>query len=65
MESLTSEEIRQAVQQALAEDVGTGDVTTLATVPEFAAEELDFEPHDTIPAPPWLEDEIAPPQKTL
>ena len=34
--SLTSEEIRRAVQLALAEDVGSGDVTTLATVPENA-----------------------------
>lgn len=34
---------------------------TLATLPEGE----DFEPHDTIPAPPWLdlEDEIAPTQK--
>lgn len=30
---------------------------TLATLPSFEAEELlDFEPHDTIPAPPWLEE---------
>jgi nicotinate-nucleotide pyrophosphorylase (carboxylating) len=36
MGSLTSEEIRHAVQLALAEDVGSGDVTTLATVPEAA-----------------------------
>lgn len=36
MESLTAEEIRHAVLQALAEDVGSGDVTTLATVPETA-----------------------------
>ncbi len=35
---------------------------TLATLPEV--EEVDFEPHDTIPAPPWLDDEIAPPAKT-
>ena len=36
---------------------------TLATLPE--GEAFDFEPHDTIPAPPWLdlEDEIAPTQK--
>jgi nicotinate-nucleotide pyrophosphorylase (carboxylating) len=31
---LTAEEIRQAVQAALAEDIGDGDVTTLATVPK-------------------------------
>jgi nicotinate-nucleotide pyrophosphorylase (carboxylating) len=36
MGSLTSEEIRRAVQLALAEDIGSGDVTTLATVPEDA-----------------------------
>jgi nicotinate-nucleotide pyrophosphorylase (carboxylating) len=31
---LSAKEIRQAVQAALAEDIGSGDVTTLATVPE-------------------------------
>ena len=36
MEPLREEEIRQAVRAALAEDVGSGDVTTLATVPEDA-----------------------------
>lgn len=34
MEPLSIEEIRQVVKSALAEDVGSGDVTTLATVPE-------------------------------
>jgi nicotinate-nucleotide pyrophosphorylase (carboxylating) len=33
---LSSEEIRQAVQAALQEDIGAGDVTTLAVVPEDA-----------------------------
>jgi nicotinate-nucleotide pyrophosphorylase (carboxylating) len=33
MEALSSEEIRRAVQLALEEDIGSGDVTTLATVP--------------------------------
>lgn len=33
----------------------------LATLPEGQAP--DFEPHDTIPAPTWLDDEIAPTQK--
>jgi nicotinate-nucleotide pyrophosphorylase (carboxylating) len=33
---LSTAEIRQAVQAALAEDIGSGDVTTLATVPETA-----------------------------
>ncbi|PYK97649.1 MAG: carboxylating nicotinate-nucleotide diphosphorylase [Verrucomicrobia bacterium] len=36
MESLSDEEIRHAVQLALAEDVGAGDITTLATVPPNA-----------------------------
>ena len=34
--ALSKEEIRRAVQLALAEDLGTGDVTTLATVPVIA-----------------------------
>jgi nicotinate-nucleotide pyrophosphorylase (carboxylating) len=33
---LTATEIRRAVRSALAEDLGTGDVTTLATVPKSA-----------------------------
>ncbi len=33
MEPLRADEIRVAVKSALAEDVGTGDVTTLATIP--------------------------------
>ena len=36
MESLSPEEIRRAVQAALAEDIGSGDATTLAVVPEHA-----------------------------
>lgn len=36
MEPLSRDEILKAVRAALAEDVGTGDVTTLATVPEEA-----------------------------
>lgn len=36
MEPLSKDEILKAVRAALAEDVGTGDVTTLATVPEHA-----------------------------
>jgi nicotinate-nucleotide pyrophosphorylase (carboxylating) len=36
MEGLTAEEIREAVRAALAEDIGSGDATTLATVPETA-----------------------------
>jgi nicotinate-nucleotide pyrophosphorylase (carboxylating) len=36
MSSLTKAEIQRAVRLALAEDVGEGDVTTLATVPEAA-----------------------------
>ena len=34
---LSASEIRQAVQNALTEDIGSGDVTTLATVPATAA----------------------------
>jgi nicotinate-nucleotide pyrophosphorylase (carboxylating) len=36
VEPLTTDEIRASVRAALAEDVGSGDVTTLATVPESA-----------------------------
>ena len=36
---------------------------TLATLPEIE-DEFDFEPHDTIPAPPWLEDDLSPSHKT-
>jgi len=36
---------------------------TLATLPEIE-DEFDFEPHDTIPAPTWLEDEMSPTHKT-
>ena len=36
MEPLSAEEIRSAVAAALAEDIGSGDATTLATVPESA-----------------------------
>ena len=36
MEPISRDEIERAVRAALAEDVGSGDVTTLATVPESA-----------------------------
>ena len=36
MDSLTNEEVRSAVKAAVAEDLGNGDATTLATVPEGA-----------------------------
>lgn len=36
MEAWTADELRQAVRTALAEDLGSGDATTLATVPETA-----------------------------
>jgi len=39
MEPLSPQEIRSAVRAALAEDVGSGDVTTLAVVPEQAMAE--------------------------
>lgn len=31
------------------------------TLPDLDEGEVDFEAHDTIPAPPWLEDEISTP----
>src|SRR5690349_11490815 len=34
MGPLSTEEIQQTVKSALSEDIGSGDVTTLATVPE-------------------------------
>lgn len=37
MIELTADEIRRAVQAALAEDVGPGDATTLSTVPDHAS----------------------------
>lgn len=37
---------------------------TLATLPDLEAGNFDFEPHDTIPAPPWLDDEPSPSQGT-
>ena len=36
MEPLSAEDIRRVVQAALAEDIGPGDATTLATIPEGA-----------------------------
>jgi nicotinate-nucleotide pyrophosphorylase (carboxylating) len=36
VQALSPEEVRRAVQPALAEDIGSGDATTLATVPETA-----------------------------
>ena len=36
MQPLSSDEIRMAIEASLAEDIGPGDVTTLATVPENA-----------------------------
>ena len=36
MESLSAEEVRRAVASALVEDIGSGDVTTLAAVPQTA-----------------------------
>jgi hypothetical protein len=32
---------------------------TMITLPDGESAEFDFEPHDTIPAPPWLEDELS------
>lgn len=41
MLTLTEEEVREAVRRALAEDIGRGDVTSLATVPEGALAQAD------------------------
>jgi hypothetical protein len=30
---------------------------SMATLPDGEVSDFDFEPHDTIPAPPWLEDD--------
>jgi hypothetical protein len=35
----------------------------LATLPELDAGDFAFEPHDTIPAPTWLDDEAPPAHK--
>jgi hypothetical protein len=32
----------------------------LATLPELEADDFAFEPHDTIPAPTWLDDDAPP-----
>lgn len=42
MLTLTEEEIREAARRALAEDVGSGDVTTLAVVPARALGQADL-----------------------
>ncbi len=48
MQPLTPEEIRCAVQLALHEDIGSCDVTTLATVPETAASVAVMRARDTL-----------------
>lgn len=42
MEPLSADEIKRAVQLALAEDLGSGDVTSLSTVPETAVARADM-----------------------
>jgi hypothetical protein len=37
---------------------------TIATLPDIDEELVAFEPHDTIPAPPWLDEEVAPTQRS-
>jgi hypothetical protein len=37
---------------------------TLATLPDIDEDLVGFEPHDTIPAPPWAEEESAPTQRS-
>jgi hypothetical protein len=36
---------------------------TAATLPAIDESSFDFEPHDTIPAPPWLEDDVVAPHE--
>ena len=50
MGQLTIAEISRAVQPALAEDIGSGDVTTLATVPETASAALMKAREPLVPA---------------
>ena len=45
---LSVEEIRRVVQAALAEDIGSGDVTTLATVPENAVAKAVMRVRETL-----------------
>jgi len=48
MELLNTDEIRRAVQAALAEDIGPGDATTLATVPAEAQARAVMAAHEPI-----------------
>jgi nicotinate-nucleotide pyrophosphorylase (carboxylating) len=48
VEPLTTEEIRRAVHAALTEDIGAGDVTTLATVPESATSAAAMRARDAL-----------------
>ncbi len=48
VQPLSADEIRHAVQLALAEDIGSGDVTTLATVPETAMSAAVMRARDTL-----------------
>jgi nicotinate-nucleotide pyrophosphorylase (carboxylating) len=50
VEPLSVEEIRRAVTLALAEDIGAGDATTLATVPENAQARAVLRPREPIVA---------------
>jgi nicotinate-nucleotide pyrophosphorylase (carboxylating) len=48
VQPLSTEEIRRAVQLALAEDIGDGDVTTLAVVPENAVSVAAMRARDSL-----------------
>ncbi len=48
MEPLTAEELRRAVQLALAEDTGSGDATSLATVPAEATARAAMRPRESL-----------------
>ena len=48
VEALRDEEFRPLVRRALAEDIGSGDVTTLATVPETATATAVMRAHEPL-----------------
>lgn len=48
MQPLSPQEIRLAVQSALAEDIGSGDVTTLSTVPESATASAEMRAREAL-----------------
>src|SRR5512133_694860 len=59
VDALNRDEVYRAVAAALAEDVGTGDVTTLATVPESARAAASMRARETVVVAGLLFAEIA------